>query len=77
MPAGIDGEATLLTPPLCFRALPAVLRVRIAPGHPGASPSASRPDNIWLGFRTLVSIAAGRAATPSGEPRGAPPLEQA
>ena len=77
VPAGIDGESTLLAPPLRFRVLPAVLRVRIAPGHPGASPSASRPDNIWLGFRTLVSIAAGRAATPSGEASGAHPLEHA
>ena len=60
VPAGIDGEATVLTAPLRFRTRPAVLRVRIAPGHPGASPSATRPDSIWEGLRTLVSIAAGR-----------------
>jgi diacylglycerol kinase family enzyme len=64
VPAGIDGEATVLTAPLRFRSRPAVLRVRIAPGHPGASPSATRPDNIWRGLRALVSIAAGRTALP-------------
>lgn len=60
VPAGIDGEATVLTAPLRFRSRPAVLRVRIAPGHPGASPSAARPESIWGGLRALVSIAAGR-----------------
>jgi hypothetical protein len=70
VPAGIDGEATLLTAPLRFRILPAALRVRIAPAHPGASPSASRPDNPWRGFRTLVSIAAGREAVPAVEDEG-------
>ena len=60
VPAGIDGEATVLTAPLRFRSRPAVLRVRIAPGHPGASPSATRPGSIWQGLRALVSIAAGR-----------------
>jgi diacylglycerol kinase family enzyme len=64
VPAGIDGEATVLTAPLRFRSRPAVLRVRIAPGHPGASPSATRPDSIWRGLRALVSIAAGRTALP-------------
>jgi diacylglycerol kinase family enzyme len=62
VPAGIDGEATVLTAPLRFRCRPAVLRVRIAPGHPGASPSATRPGSIWQGLRALVSIAAGRTS---------------
>ena len=66
VPAGIDGEATVLTAPLRFRTLPAALRVRIAPTHPGASPSATRPDSIWRGLRTLLSIAAGHAPTPTG-----------
>jgi diacylglycerol kinase family enzyme len=65
VPAGIDGEATILTAPLRFRVLPAALRVRIAPTHPGASPSATRPASLWRGFRTLVSIAAGRDVTPT------------
>jgi diacylglycerol kinase family enzyme len=64
VPAGVDGEATVLTAPLRFRSRPAVLRVRIAQGHPGAAPSATRPDSIWRGVRALVSIAAGRAARP-------------
>jgi diacylglycerol kinase family enzyme len=66
LPAGIDGEATVLTAPLRFRTRPCALRVRIAPTHPGASPSAQRPDNLWRGFRTLVSIAAGRDVRPTG-----------
>jgi diacylglycerol kinase family enzyme len=64
VPAGIDGEATILAAPLRFRSLPAALRVRIAASHPGASPSATRPDSIRRGLRSLFSIAAGRAATP-------------
>jgi diacylglycerol kinase family enzyme len=61
VPAGIDGEATMLHSPLRFRSRPAALRVRVAPHHPGASPSAARPANPWEGFKKLVSIAAGRA----------------
>jgi diacylglycerol kinase family enzyme len=38
--AGVDGEAVLLSAPLRFATRPAVLRVRISPRHPGASPSA-------------------------------------
>ncbi|MGH3479626.1 MAG: diacylglycerol/lipid kinase family protein [Nocardioidaceae bacterium] len=38
--AGIDGEAVMLTAPLRFAIRPAVLRVRISSGHPGASPEA-------------------------------------
>jgi diacylglycerol kinase family enzyme len=66
VPAGIDGEATVLTAPLRFRTLPGALYVRISPRHPGASPSATRPDSIWGGLRTLLSIAAGRAASSAG-----------
>ena len=42
--AGIDGEAARLDPPLRFRTRPQALRVRIAPQHPGASPSAAMPE---------------------------------
>src|SRR5207248_2662334 len=42
--AGIDGEATVLDPPLRFTIRPGALRVRVAPAHPGASPSALHPD---------------------------------
>jgi len=60
VPAGIDGEAVTLDPPLRFRILPGVLRVRIAHAHPGASPSAFEPDGMWAAVRVLVGIAAGR-----------------
>lgn len=59
VPAGIDGEAAMLTAPLRFRILPAALRVRIAASHPGGSPSASHPDTPWEAARTLLSIATG------------------
>ena len=37
VPAGIDGEAATLDPPLRFRSVPGLLRVRIASHHPGDS----------------------------------------
>ena len=46
VPAGIDGEAVELEPPLRFRIRPGVLRVRIARQHPGASPSAMLPEGL-------------------------------
>jgi len=60
VPAGVDGEAVTLTAPLEFSILPAALRVRIAPQHPGASPSAALPQRPWQSVPTLVAIAAGR-----------------
>ncbi|MDX6660723.1 MAG: hypothetical protein QOJ55_1545, partial [Solirubrobacteraceae bacterium] len=54
VPAGVDGEAATLDPPLRFRILPGVLRVRIAHAHPGASPSAFEPDGMWAAVRALV-----------------------
>jgi diacylglycerol kinase family enzyme len=63
VPLGIDGEAVVLDPPIRFRIRPRVLRVRIAPQHPGASPSAMQPDHIGDGFRVLAAIAAGRNPT--------------
>jgi diacylglycerol kinase family enzyme len=65
--AGIDGEAVRLDPPLRFRIRPGVLRVRIARGHPGASPSAAMPEDPWDGVRALARIA---AAHPSQESAG-------
>ena len=49
VPAGIDGEAALLDPPLRFIMRPAALRVRISLHHPGASPSASVPEGALPG----------------------------
>jgi diacylglycerol kinase family enzyme len=56
--AGIDGEALKLDPPLRFRTKPQALRVRIAPQHPGASPSANLPEDPWDAIRALARVAA-------------------
>ena len=66
VPAGIDGEATQLEPPLRFRALPGVLRVRIAPNHPGASPSALEPDKAWQTIGALAKFVVGGGPTDPG-----------
>jgi diacylglycerol kinase family enzyme len=58
-PAGIDGEAAQLDSPLRFRMRPGALRVRIAPHHPGASPSALEPDTAWQTIRALGQFALG------------------
>ncbi len=78
--AGIDGEAAMLSPPLRFEVMPAVLRVRIARAHPGASPSAGVPDGAWATARALARIAAGReqvpVTLPSSPPKQTPSDEQ-
>jgi diacylglycerol kinase family enzyme len=51
---GIDGESVQLTAPLLFRTRPAALRARIAPHHPGASPSALQPDSPWRAIQLLA-----------------------
>ena len=65
VPAGIDGEALKLDPPLRFRIRPGVLRVRIARKHPGASPSAQAPEGMKAGVVELTRIARGRPQQPS------------
>ena len=65
MPAGIDGEAVKLQPPLRFRIRPGVLRVRIAGRHPGASPSAMLPEGLGQSVRALARIAIGRDPAPT------------
>jgi len=62
LPAGVDGEALVLDPPLRFRVRPGVLHVRIAKSHPGASPSARVPDGVLAGAIELAQIARGRHA---------------
>ncbi|MHB8875681.1 MAG: hypothetical protein ACYC8T_18500 [Myxococcaceae bacterium] len=64
VPAGVDGERAVLTPPLHFRIRPAALRCRIARHHPGASPSAFEPARVRVGIRALVGIAAGHDPAP-------------
>jgi diacylglycerol kinase family enzyme len=61
--AGIDGEACALEPPLQFESVPNALRVRIAPGHPGASPAMTRAP---LGASTVVGLWALARGRPSG-----------
>jgi len=64
VPAGIDGEATKLEPPLRFRIRPSVLCVRIARQHPGTSPSAILPETFGPSLRALARMATGREPTP-------------
>jgi diacylglycerol kinase family enzyme len=68
VPAGIDGEAAKLQPPLRFQIRPGVLRVRIASQHPGASPSAMLPEDLAQSIRALARIAAGREPLPAIQP---------
>jgi diacylglycerol kinase family enzyme len=65
VPAGIDGEALVLDPPLRFRIRPGVLRVRVARKHPGASPSAMSPETARAGVRELARTAIGRRPLPA------------
>jgi diacylglycerol kinase family enzyme len=67
VPAGVDGEAMVFDPPVFLRTRPAALRVRIAPQHPGASPSSIEPVGWWAALRALTRIALGR------DPRHHPP----
>lgn len=60
VPAGLDGEAVMLQPPLEFRSLPRALRVRVPRAHPGVSPSAAQPDHLRDVILGLWRIAAGR-----------------
>jgi diacylglycerol kinase family enzyme len=57
--AGIDGEATTLTPPVRFASHPRALRVRIARGQPGASPSTRLPHGLRATLAALFRIALG------------------
>ena len=59
VPAGIDGEAVELEPPLRFRIHRRALRVRVARDHPGASPSAYLPQSPVARFGELVKLAFG------------------
>jgi diacylglycerol kinase family enzyme len=63
--AGIDGEALVLDAPLRFSVRPGVLRARIAPAHPGASPSVLEPDSPWQSIGALAKLAFGPHVTPA------------
>jgi len=60
VPVGLDGEAVTLEAPVRFTSRPAALRVRIAPHHPGASPSAGLPESPADALRRLFALAVGR-----------------
>jgi diacylglycerol kinase family enzyme len=64
IPAGVDGEAVVLSSPAVFRIRPGALRVRVAASHPGASPSAIEPVGALAALRALGGIAAGRDPLP-------------
>ncbi|MBS1679640.1 MAG: diacylglycerol kinase [Actinobacteria bacterium] len=59
VPLGIDGEAVKLAPPLEFTSRPGALAVRIAAGHPGASPSTEVPRGLRQSAVKLARIAVG------------------
>jgi diacylglycerol kinase family enzyme len=59
LPVGVDGEALMMPTPLALKVRPAALRVRIAPQHPGASPSYAQPTGLRGAIRGLVRIAGG------------------
>jgi diacylglycerol kinase family enzyme len=59
VPAGIDGEAMMLSAPVRFSIRPAALRVRIAQEHPGASPSSGLPPSPRGALKAMISIARG------------------
>jgi diacylglycerol kinase family enzyme len=69
---GVDGEALRLPPPLRFRSLPGVLRVRVPQTSPGASPAAVAPAGIGEAVPALLRVLAGRpgAAAPVPHPAG-------
>jgi diacylglycerol kinase family enzyme len=69
--AGIDGEAAHLDPPLRFRIRAGALRVRIAPQHPGASPSALEPDRPWQTLEALAGFVVRGGPPEAARSRGA------
>ena len=64
--AGIDGETATLEPPIRFASRPLALRVRIARGAPGASPSTQVPRGLRATVVELARIAFG-ARPPAGD----------
>ena len=60
VPVGVDGESMHIAPPLQFTIRPGVLRVRIAPQHPGASPSAAQPEGLIDALTMLWHLALGQ-----------------
>jgi diacylglycerol kinase family enzyme len=60
MEIGIDGEATVLDPPIRFQIVPGAVRVRIPRHAPGYSPAAAVPTSGWSTITALLQTAFGR-----------------
>lgn len=56
IPLGVDGEALVMDSPVTFRSRPGALRVRIAPQHPGGSPSSGAPHGLGDALRRIVGM---------------------
>ena len=68
---GVDGEALRLEPPLLFRSLPGVLRVRAPGQRAGASPAAMAPAGPVEAVAGVLRVLGGRSArAKSHETRG-------
>lgn len=59
---GIDGEATVLDPPIMFRTLAGALRVRLPSHAPGYSPAAALPRPGLSTINALLRTAIGKPA---------------
>jgi diacylglycerol kinase family enzyme len=59
VPIGLDGEALVLEPPLCFVSMPGALRVRL-PRQAGLAPAARAVALTTESLGTLLRVAAGR-----------------
>jgi diacylglycerol kinase family enzyme len=59
VPVGVDGEALTMPSPVTLQIRPGVLRVRIAPQHPGASPAYAQPTGFRNAIHRLLRIAGG------------------
>ncbi len=59
VPAGVDGEALLLEPPLEFRCLPGAIRIRLPHHAPGYSPAALSPPSARWTIRALLRATKG------------------
>ena len=57
-PPASTAKRSSSTRPCAFATRPQALRVRIAPQHPGASPSATMPESPWDAIRAVARVAA-------------------
>ena len=53
VPAGIDGEAVTLEPPLMFRSIPGAVPVRLPPSAPMEGPAAGNHGYRWTAEELL------------------------